>query len=726
MTARLFRDAYGVPHVRADTWLEVAGAQGRVTALDRGGQIQVEHWRSTGTLAEHIGAEGVPWDRFARAARLADTASRAYDALDAEDQDWVAAYVGGVNAVLPEADWPDWAPLGILHVAHVLFSDLPTLLWREHVDRALGPVLGDGAADLFQRDVSGSGSNAWALHGSRTRSGRPLLAGDPHRVIEIPGVYQQIRLAGPDGDVLGLAFPGVPGIAHFGHAGTVAWGITNAMAHHVDVFRELLRGTDAGGVEAYGPSGWEPAAVGRERIRVRAGAPADGGVGVGVGVGPGVDDAAGDRADESVDAFWVETRRGLVVAALDTLPRAGVETVAYAARIPARASADGRAAALRPLLRARSTADVVAAFGRWVDPVNRLLVADRDGTVLSQTVGRVPASSHAARRLPLDAWAEPGDEVWRPMPPAREVVETHVDANEPPEDAAVDLGYAYAAPYRASRIRTLLAELIEDRGPLDVADMPVVHGDTLSLAADALLRHLPDPSGAPLTDAAQALVTRLRRWDRRMDADSADAAVFAAWRAAVAARLSAHPALAPLHAEHGMGAVYDPWCDARGRIGDGILALVDGAAVVALGIDVRPLAREALEEVAAGEWGQADAPRWGDQHRLEPVQVLAGVPGATFVRLPPAGQSDVTLSGDSDTVRSAATTPGVSDLCWRGSVARWIWDLSDRSRSRWGVPFGAAGDPASPHATDQYAAWLEAATVPVVTAWDDLTEEPLP
>jgi len=65
----------------------------------------------------------------------------------------------------------------------------------------------------------------------------------------------------------------------------------------------------------------------------------------------------------------------------------------------------------------------------------------------------------------------------------------------------------------------------------------------------------------------------------------------------------------------------------------------------------------------------------------------------------------------------------VSDRCWRGSVARWVWDLDDRARSRWGVPFGASADPRSPHATDQLATWVAAESVEIVTDWDLLEEE---
>ncbi|MGH1563266.1 penicillin acylase family protein [Mumia sp. DW29H23] len=694
MTAQLFRDAYGVPHVRAGSLVELAEAQGRVTAHDRGGQIQVEHWRTEGRLAERVGEPGVAWDRFARGARLADTARRAYDALEEDDRELVAAYVAGVNAVLPEADWPDWAPLGILHVAHALFSDLPALLWREHVHRSLGPAYGDAVVDLFRADAGGSGSNAWAVHGSRTGTGLPILAGDPHRVIEIPGVYQQVRLACPGVDVVGLAFPGVPGVAHFGHAGSVAWGITNAMAHHVDVFRERLRGTEGGGVEAYGASGWEPASCGTEDLRVR-----DSG---------------------AVAVPWVETARGVVVSGLVALPAPGTETTAYSARFPARAATDLGAAAIRPLLQARSAEDVAEAFGRWVDPVNRLLVADRGGTVLRLTVGRVPDTGAAARRLPRDAWsADAADVGWRTLPDAQPVDAFAVDANERPDEPTRAFGYAYAPPHRATRIRARLADLVRGERTLAVADLHDVHADTLSLGAEQLLaRHLPDATNTGLSPAARAIVRRLHAWDRCMDADSVEAAAYAAWRSALVTRVAAIPALAPLHEPHGMDAVFAPWFDVRARVGDGLLALLgEQGAAVGVAIDAPVLARAALEDVA-----QSPAARtWGDTHRLDPVRVLAGVPGAAFAPLEPAA-----LSGDTDTVRAAASTPGVSDVCWRGSVARWIWDLSDRDASRWGVPFGAAGDPDDVHATDQLATWLAAGTAPVVTAWDTLEQEDLP
>ena len=88
-------------------------------------------------------------------------------------------------------------------------------------------------------DAEAGGSNSWVLAGTRApRRGRPLLAGDPHRLVEVPGVYVQNHLACDDFDALGLAFVGVPGFPHFGHNARVAWCVTNAYGDYQDLYVE--------------------------------------------------------------------------------------------------------------------------------------------------------------------------------------------------------------------------------------------------------------------------------------------------------------------------------------------------------------------------------------------------------------------------------------------------------------------------------------------------------
>ncbi|GAB2831465.1 penicillin acylase family protein [Microbacterium insulae] len=687
--AKISRDDFGIPHIRAADAGDLAEAQGEVTARDRGWQIEVDRLRASGRLSELIGPAGLEWDVFARRARLDDTARRALRGADAETRAFVSRYAAGVRrgmaseghraaefGALDEAfgdafepePWRDHDPLGVLHVAHALFSTFPLVLWREHVASTLGEAWIDvfaGYGDGGDETAPTAGSNAWALHGSRTESGMPLLAGDPHRIFELPGVYQQVRLACDEFDVVGLAFPGVPGVPHFGHAGDAAWGVTNAMAHSVDVFRERLRPAP-GGYESLGPDGWRSVDVERSLIRVRGGEP--------------------------VEVEALETGRGPIVTELRP---DGDELVGWSIRLPARAEADLGAGALLPLLRARSAADVVAAFERWVDPVNRVLAADRTGTVLSGTFGVVPDRPRAQRRRALRAErAEPAPD--RTPSRAAVVEEVAVDANERPADPAIDLGWAYPPPHRASRIRALLDELRPD----SAAEFPAVWGDTASGTAEALLRFLPR---GPLSPTAAAARDALLDWDRRMDAASPAAGIFAAWRAALVRAVSAHTALAPLHAPHGFGAVFDPWMRVAGQVAAALPRLLTHPSLAA---DVDAMSEAALDEAAAsGEWGAA--------HRLLPLHVLGAVPGIEA----PGGGLDVMLSGDGDTVRCTGSTPGVTDRAWRGSVARWAWDLADRDASLWSVPFGASGDPASPHFADQLDAWVEVRPQRVVTDW---------
>lgn len=741
MTVEVFRDAWGVPHVRADDDLGLAYGQGLVTAVDRAWQIEVDLWRAQGRLAERLGPAGVDWDVLARRLRIADTAQRVHAALPDDDRAWLAAYVRGVDDGLrgrpvaevdaldahlggrtPREPWPAWAPIGVLLVAHVLFSTFPRLLWNDHVARALG----DDAVALFDAaggagDPGSGGSNAWALHGSRTASGLPLVAGDPHRLLELPGVYQQVRLACPGVDVVGLAFPGVPGVPHVAHTGDVAWGVTNAMAHHVEVFRERLRLVD-GAWEALGPDGWETATAHEETVRVRGG--------------------------DDVRVLVAETARGPVLwrgASPDaaTHPRvtgapadgpgrpedAAVD--AWSVRFPVRATADAGVGCLRRLLHVRDAHEVADVLRDWVDPVNRVLVADRHGTVLRVVAGRVPERDAALRRRPHDAWSDAARAPrWAPPVAPETVTDVAVDGNERPDRPDQDLGALYAPAQRARRIRALLDASRDE--PATAASTARVHGDGRHEGASRLLAHLP-PDDDELSDAARALRDRLLAWDLDMSATSTEAAGFARWRSALVARLAAHPALAGLHDEHGAGPVLAPWFVVPARVADALPALLDADrphphrphpdsphpdSPHRLRLDTADLVVAALEDAAA----PADAgTTWGDLHRLHPLHVLDDVPGCAS-----PFPVDVGLGGDTDCVRSTSSTPGLSHRTWRGSVARYVWDLADRGRSRWNVPFGASGVPGDPHALDQLDAWADARTAEVVTDWDRLHREDLP
>ncbi|MDX3098817.1 penicillin acylase family protein [Streptomyces sp. ME19-03-3] len=680
MTAEVFRDRWGIPHLRAGDALELARAQGCNAATDRAWQLEVERHRAQGTAAAFLGADALDWDRFARRARLADTARRCFERLDLPTADWVRGYVAGVNEALPDAArrdprfavadltagrWADWTPLALWLSHHILFTGLPGKLWRERV----AEVLGERAVHLFATDgPATAGSNGWLLAGERTGSGAALIAGDPHRFIEDPGIYQQIRLACPEFDVIGFAVPGVPGIAHFGHTGAVAWAITNAMADYQDLYRERLRRTP-NGVEALGPDGWRPAAAHTETIEVAGGA--------------------------AVTVEVVETERGPVVSGGADGDGEGISL-----RYPPRVRGELGFGALLGLLRARTVADVDRAFEQWIEPVNVVQAADTAGGLLHRTAGAVPVRHPDNRVRPVPAW-DPGH-AWQgwhvPMP--RAVVHGYaVMANQ--RGLAEPLGIEFAAPHRAERITELLASSREWTAPA----MAAVHTDTHLASAGALLDVLAGLTG--LSAGAEALRAQLLDWDRRMDADSVEAARFAALRSAVVRRLAAAPQLAPLAEPSRHAAVFAPWLSLTARIGFAVEHLLTTDLLP--GLEVPALMRAAVEEVA----GEPSAQVWGDRHRLAPWQALP----------PEQPEQWPALPGDHDCVLSTTSVPGITDLSARASAARYVWDLSDRDNSRWIVPFGASGRPDHPHQRDQLPLWLRGELTPVTTDWTELTKD---
>jgi penicillin amidase len=660
--ARIYRDAHGVPHIRATDVLDLARGQGLATARDRSWQLEYQRRRATGTAAEVLGPPQLAWDTWARRTRIVDTAQRALTALDEESRAFVAAYVEGVNSGLRAASgpapelarlgiepglWEPWTPLAVFHAQHLLFASVPGKLWH----RRARAVLGADEALLSRDPAYGAGSNAWAVGSARTASGSPLVGGDPHRVFESPGVYAQVRLS-VDGeldvlDAFGFTFPGVPGVQHFAHAGEVAWAITNACADYQDIYEESLDDVVDGREETIAVRGAEPVTI--EVLATERGL-----------------------------VFEVDRERGRALAVRDAPTVLG----------------DLGFGALLPLLRARTVDDVDHAMDRWVAPVNNVVIADRTGAVRFRYAGRVPVRAEGGA---WSGWVElPGQDV-----PADGQV---VTANERRGSESELLGTEFAPPHRAARIHALL----RGRADLTVDDFESILGDCFAIPAlplCALVAELePDPAGVPVRDA-------ILEWDGVMAAGSRGAAAFAAWRSALTTRICAEPVLAPLLDDAAHGPLFAPYLSLEASVGLALESLV--TARTPFGIDVRRLATRALEDAA----GHPE--EWGESHVFAPTHAF----DVADLDLEAPAVPVTPVSGDIDTVRCTGWLPGITDEAYRGSVARYVWDLDDRSRSRWVVPLGSSGDPRSPHHADQLEPWASARLLPVELDWQRLSLE---
>ncbi|KQY60458.1 hypothetical protein ASD11_13515 [Aeromicrobium sp. Root495] len=532
-----------VLRVEGGSAVELARRQGELTARARGAQLEDDH-------AHVLARTGTAWDDVARRLLVEETARQAMDALDDESRTFFAAYAEGVEVGLADSErrvdrpWEPWTPLGVFHVHHVLFGALGHHLWRRHVARTLGPA---AVLALAHEVPAVSGSNAWAVGGARSADGAPIIAADPHRLLHFPGVYQQVHLVAPGLDVVGLTIPGVPGVQHFGHTGSVAWAVTNAMADTQDLVDVLLRSDSVdAAVEVDLGDGWETATVLDGVVRTR--------------LGPVL---VGSPAEGS----------GIVV------------------RTAVHVSRDLGLGAVLPLLRSRTAADVGRALDGWVDPVNDVVVADTAGTVLRRVAGRVPRRvagdwlgwvDHAVEEVPPDGWV--------------------VSANHrrgPESDA---LATEFAPPHRARRLEQLVGE--RDGWTVEAAGETLL--DTVLLTAASWQGRLKD---VEVLGPADDLRLRLLAWDGRMDADSRGAAAFAAVRGALVRRLAAAPALSGLWAESGLPAMFRPWLTPEPRIALALDRWLEEGAP--FGLDLTALLAESLEEVAATghapTWGETHA-----------------------------------------------------------------------------------------------------------------------
>ena len=713
----LTRDRWGIGHVDAPDALEAFAAQGRLAAADRAWQMEWDRRRALGRWAEVAGEAAVSDDRFFRRLGLAEVCRADWDALHPATRSMTEAYTRGVNAWLSEngddmppefehhpvgfEPWEAWHCLAVYKVRHLFMGTFHRKLWRGAVTAAVGPdlvvaLLGDpGAAspivpsddqpiDLLQdalavmhqatddvaalADVDGA-SNSWVVHGSRTATGKPLLAGDPHRGMEFPNVYHQCHLRCPEFDVIGLAFPGVPGFAHFGHNAEVAWCITHGMADDTDVFVE--RGPlPVDRVETIEVFGADPVTVNcssTDRGPVVLGEPS--------GEGPSLSmmwTALAGPPDSTLDCLW-------------------------------------------PMMQATSVDELETAVDRWVIPVNNLLSADREGEISFRIRGRVVERPLANRWTPVPADSEhdwngldhvPSEDLHRRRNPERGFL---VTANNRVGDAGPFIGLDFAGPARHDRI----VEMLTDLSDATVDDMRTIHGDTRSLVAGPLLAVL--GRATPETESGRAALSTLRDWDGQLDADAVGPTIYTAlrrhWSDEVGRRLSiGHVEVGGPGWPSALPASRMLFEGASNLLKHGTWSLLPG---LSSDSDLAKLLGRLLD-AAADELTERFGPESGDwiweraHTMVSPHPLASARPDLSYLHPPVDG-----CSGDGDTVRCGSIAPHTGDRAASGSVARYAFDLADWDRSGWVVPHGVSGVRGGGHDLDQRPLWLACELAPM-------------
>jgi penicillin amidase len=219
-------------------------------------------------------------------------------------------------------------------------------------------------------------------------------------------------------------------------------------------------------------------------------------------------------------------------------------------------------------------------------------------------------------------------------------------------------------------------------------------------------------------------VRRLLAWDGVMDKEQVAPALYAATREQLVRLVTERPVLRALGASPFQGEPAALGGAARAWAAVSAALAEDDTSLLAEGERWDDLLVQALQRAVAmlretlGE--EMDTWRWERLHTTRPIHPLSGAfPEQAEALNPPA----VAIGGDGDTVQAAATFPGQSFHVNGTSVARYAFDLADWDNSRWVVPLGASGHPASPHYADQAADWSALRTHPMTYSWDKVAAE---
>ncbi|MEM9049304.1 MAG: penicillin acylase family protein [Pseudomonadota bacterium] len=542
---------------------------------------------------------------------------------------------------------------------------------------------------FLPRPGFGGASNAFAADTSRTATGIPVMATDPHLGLTAPSIWFLARMGFPEGDVIGGTIPGIPSIV-IGRNADFGWGLTTAYVDDQDLYLERLDPEDP---DRYLTASGYVAFRSREVIIEVAG-----------------------EAARKVRLRWTQSGRPVLPDwYLDAGILAGKGHVISLAWTALTAE-DRSIESLLRVMRSRSVAEAIPILALTTAPAQNVIMADRT-SIAMQVAGVAPLRqiAHATRgRLPAQGWLAanawlgrvPFDAMPRVVAPEGGLV---VNTNNRTTDAAFPqhLSYYWGDSQRIRRARRLL----EARAFHSRDSFIEIQTDIVSEAARTLLPLMMRDiywTDQPLADdeAArfrQRALTRLADWNGEMDALAPEPLIYAAWARALQRRL----AIDELGASFARVSRVEPVFlerVLRDIDGAGIWCDITKTAAIEACADIARLALDdALSELSEAQGSTLDSWRWGDAHIAKQThQVLGQVfPLSLFtnIELPTPGGDHTLQRGQ---MRGTGDHPYANI---HASGFRAVYDFSDPNGSVFIIATGQSGHPFSRHYDDLAALW---------------------
>lgn len=540
---RIVRDDYGIPHIYAENQHDVMYAQGYAQAQDRMWQMELYRRMMSGRLSEVMGESTIAQDRMMRTYGFYRLAADSVGQLDAETKQSLQAFTDGINAYLQEDRLPiEFTLLGYqpepwqikdtiliskftawelggnlrselfltsvgekvgMEKALSIVADYPAEAAKEAVERSKLTMDTNGSDSsgytavidqLFQIMANGKelgglgesiGSNAWVISGSKSASGKPMLANDMHLALDAPSLWYQnhLEVAG-EYQVTGVTFPGVPGVVA-GHNDKIAWGFTNVQADTQDLYVEKPNPSNPRQFEYMGR--YEDAQVVPEEVKVK-----------------------GHDEPEKFDVLI--TRHGPIIT--DVVVGQHIDKP-LALKWTANQFTEEIRATLQ-MDRAKNWAEFEAGIQRFTAPAQNVMYADVDGNIAYHANGKIPIRKKGDGLLPVPGWTDEYEWTsyieWDKLPHAMNPAEGYlITANNKVVDNSYPylISNEYAPPFRATRIQ----EMLKEKSTFTQQDFQRMQSDWKNLEAlQNTAVWLPILEKSNLNDRERQMLTELKEW----------------------------------------------------------------------------------------------------------------------------------------------------------------------------------------------------------------------
>ncbi len=528
----IFRDKRGVPHIYAKNNSDLFFAQGYVHAQDRLWQMELSRRVAKGKLSEVLGKDTLAADRMSRTFGFDRIGRKDLEQMSKENRSIITSYVNGINAFIEQSakklpveftvarfkpqmwDETDIAAFSRMMVWSMTFG------WYSGIVRSniISKVGEEAAAELeiaYPNDHPASlpkgievynliideklqavdgdylkmvkGSNAWAVSGKLTDTGKPYLCNDPHLPMMLPSIWYENHLEGGDFKVTGVSAVGLPMIM-IGHNSHISWGMTLAYTDIQDLFVEKFTTPDCSEYEYMGAT--EKSEIFYEEIKVKG------------------------KTKLYVEKVIV-TQHGPIVSEVVNFPQKKVALCSMALK------PSNIIEGWNQLNRATNWNGFNQALRYIIAPALNVPYADVYGNIGYRVTGTVPIRKNGLGKLPMPGWTDefewhtevPFDEMPHCLNPERGFVITcnHkvIDDSYP-----YHLGHIWMNGYRAKQLESMFAA----KSKFTREDFRSMQMDFTCLPGKKFISHYHGISSERVT--VQLAINKLTSWDGQLTAES--------------------------------------------------------------------------------------------------------------------------------------------------------------------------------------------------------------